>query len=109
MTSIPARTPRARHRSILGAVAVSVLVLAACSSNPSARGVAEDLVVSLDLPDAQERCLLDRLESYGNDELERIGEANRSVDFEQPGVFESEAITPELKKFYDDLKACTGR
>jgi hypothetical protein len=105
----PARSSHTRRRrSLVAATAVAVGALAGCNSTPSALGVAQDLVVSLDLPDAQEQCLLDKLAAYGKDELEALGKANEDVDFDQPGVFEGDAVTPELKQFYDDLTECSA-
>jgi hypothetical protein len=88
------------------AVVAAVLVgLTACTSTPSAKAVAEDFIESIDLDPDQESCMLERLDGYTNDQLEAIGEANVSVDFDDAGAVED--ATPEFQAFVDDLQECT--
>jgi hypothetical protein len=87
-------------------VAVTVLLgLTACTSTPSAKAVAQDYVESIDgLTDAQRECMLEKLDEKTNDELEAIGEANVSVDFDAPDAVEN--ATPEFQTFVADLQEC---
>jgi hypothetical protein len=89
------------------AVVVAALVaLGACTSTPSAKAVARDFVESIDgLTDAQRECMLDKLDNdYTSDQLEAIGEANVSIDFDSPDAVED--ATPEFQAFVDDLGEC---
>ena len=89
--------------TIAGAVA-AVAALGACSSPPSAKAVALDMVKSLDLPAEQEECLVAKLETYSADDLDQLGEANVSIDFgaEDP-VAQGDA---EYQRFVADLESC---
>ena len=79
--------------------AVAVLGVSACTSDPSARRVAEDLVrtQTQDFPDIEE-CMLGVIKDY---DLNGLGEDALS---ETPGV--SKPALDELKKFEADLVAC---
>jgi hypothetical protein len=92
----------ARPAAVVGAAVL--LGLTACTSTPSAKAVAQDYVESIDLEPEQETCMLERLDNYTNDQLEAIGEANVSVDFDQPGAVED--ATPEFQQFVADLREC---
>jgi ABC-type glycerol-3-phosphate transport system substrate-binding protein len=84
---------------------VAVLGVAACSSTPSAKAVAQDYIESIpNLTDAQRQCMLEKLDGYSDDELEAIGEANLSVDFSQPDAVET--ATPEFQAFVENLETC---
>jgi hypothetical protein len=86
-------------------IAVALLGLGACSSTPSAKGVAEDYVESIDgLNDEQRQCMLEKLDGYSSDELEALGEANVNVDFDQPDAVET--ATPEFQEFVENLNTC---
>jgi hypothetical protein len=84
----------------------AVFALGACTSTPSAKTVAQDFVESIDgLTDAQRECMLEKLDNdYTSDELEAIGEANETVDFDSPDAVEN--ATPEFQAFVDDLGKC---
>ncbi|MET0143841.1 MAG: hypothetical protein ABW328_03520 [Ilumatobacteraceae bacterium] len=99
----------AARRSPLVAVAVGVVALlglGACTSQPSAKAVAEDVVQTLDgLTEAERTCMLDKLDTYSSDEIEQIGEANEDVDFQDTDAVETQGDAA-LQKFVDDLSAC---
>ena len=84
----------------------AIFALAACTSTPSAKAVAQDFVESIDgLTDAQRDCMLEKLDTdYTSDELEAIGEANLTVNFDEPDAVEN--ATPEFQAFVDDLAEC---
>ena len=84
----------------------AVFALGACTSTPSAKAVAQDFVESIDgLTDAQRECMLEKLDNdYTSDELETIGEANVTVDFDSPDAVEN--ATPEFQAFVADLQEC---
>ncbi len=85
---------------------VAVLGLGACTSQPSAKAVAEDVVQSLDgLTEAQRTCMLGKLETYSSDEIERIGEANEDVNFQDENAVATQGDAG-LQKFVDDLSTC---
>jgi hypothetical protein len=96
----------ARPTATVAVAIIALLGLGACSSTPSAKGVAEDYVESIDLTDEQEQCMLDKLDGYSSDELEAIGEANINVDFDQPNAVET--ATPEFQDFVENLNTCMG-
>jgi ABC-type glycerol-3-phosphate transport system substrate-binding protein len=84
---------------------VAVLAVAACSSTPSAKAVAEDYVESIEgLSTEQRQCMLEKLDGYSEDELEAIGNANLDVDFDQADAVES--ATPEFQDFVENLNSC---
>jgi hypothetical protein len=84
----------------------AVLGFGACTSQPSAKAVAQDYVESIEgLTDAERQCMLDKLDNdYTSDQLEAIGDANLNVDFDQANAVASG--TPELQQFVDDLNSC---
>jgi hypothetical protein len=90
----------------ISVLAVLALVgLSACTSVPSTRTVAEEIIqtlegVSQDVKD----CMAERLENnYTDDDLETIGEANPGFNSANPDVPQ----TPELEAFIADLAECT--
>jgi hypothetical protein len=86
----------------LAVAAVSLLGLTACSSDPSAQRVAEDLVntVAADEPEVRD-CMLEVIDGYTNDELQAIGEDANDGD-----AAEQAAAREALDKFEADLAAC---
>ena len=68
----------ALRRTALAAVAVaSVAALGACTSQPSAKAVAKDIVQSIGLPAEQQECMLGVIDDMSESDLDAIGEANR--------------------------------
>jgi hypothetical protein len=95
------------HRVAGFALAVLALAtLSACSSNPSNRQVVRDTIQSLSLPDAQEACMLDRLDGYSDDQLDAIASENENWD---PAEGSSMAEASEsMRLFIADFEECTG-
>lgn len=90
------------RRLSLAALAVGAIgVLGACTSNPSAKAVAKDVVQSIGLPAEQQDCMLEVIDNMSEGEIEALGEAN--VDQAIQGVDDG---TPELQAFMADLEAC---
>jgi hypothetical protein len=90
--------PLARVALAIGGVAV---VLSACSSDPSAKRVAEDLINTLATTDAEKQCMLDVLDGYSTKELEDLGNAvNEGNDADKAAAQE------QLNQFQARLTAC---
>jgi hypothetical protein len=83
----------------LAVAAVAVLGVSACTSDPSAQRVAEDLVRTEagDFPEVEE-CMLDVVGDY---DLNDLGDAANSGDAEA-----SAAANAELDEFQAALEAC---
>lgn len=81
---------------------VAALGASACESDPSAKRVAEDLVKTLtkDQPEVRE-CMLEVIDGYSKDELERIGDDANGGDL----AAQAEA-NEALDRFEADLAAC---
>jgi hypothetical protein len=89
-----------RRSTTIAAFAVAALAVVGCTSQPSAKAVATDIVESLDgLTEAERTCMLDKLDGYTSDELEQIGEANEGISSTSEG-------NAELQQFTADLNAC---
>jgi microcystin degradation protein MlrC len=84
----------------------AVLGFGACTSQPSAKAVAQDYVESIGLEPDEQSCMLGKLDNYTSDELEAIGDANLTVDWDQPSAAAVASGTPELQKLVDDLGTC---
>lgn len=95
---------------------VATLGVSACRSEPSAQRVAEDLINTCmqesnpcELTTAQltgdpavaRQCMLDKVEAYGKDELQKIGDAAANGD-----VAAKAAADDQLKELQDDLESC---
>lgn len=93
----------ARRFSALAALAL--LGLTACTSVPSTRTVAEEIIETLgSVPQEVKDCMTAKLEGYSDDELEAIGEGNPNFNSATDDV----PVTPELQAFIDDLADCNG-
>jgi len=80
----------------------SIGLLAACTSQPSPKAVAKDVVESLpDLTDAERACMLEKIDAMSSDEIERLGEAN-----EGEAITDLDSGTPEMQAFMADLNDC---
>ena len=92
---------RLRPTTLAVAVVASIGLLA-CTSNPSPKAVAKDVVESLpDLTDAERACMLGVIDGMSSDELEALGEAN-----EDEVITNADSGTPELQAFMADLSDC---
>lgn len=90
-----------RPVALLAVAAVSVLGLSACSSDPSAKRVAEDLVNTLAETDAERDCMLDIIDEYGADRLDELGN-----DVNDGDAQEQAAANAALDEFEAELAAC---
>ncbi len=96
------KTSRRPRPLLVASILVAALGVSACESDPSAKRVAEDLVktLTLDQPEVRE-CMLDVLDGYTKDELERIGnDANGGDQAEQAEAREA------LEQFEAELASC---
>jgi len=82
----------------LGGVAV---LLSACSSDPSAKRVAEDLIDTLATTEAEKQCMLDILDGYSTQQLEDLGNAVNEGD-----QAEQTAAQRQLDEFQARLSSC---
>lgn len=93
------------RRIALGVVALAAAVggLSACRSEPSTRRVAIDIIESVEgLTDSERQCMLERLDTYDDGELDRVADGNENVDWDT----DDPQITDELQQFSDDLAEC---
>lgn len=92
----------------LRALAVAVVGLgglAACSSNPSARTVALDVVDAVpNLTDGQRNCLRQKLDGYTDEELSAIAAGNESLTY--GSAFDIERASDDFQTFVADLEEC---
>jgi hypothetical protein len=96
-----------RRRTVAAVVAVLAIgSLSACSSQPGNRRVVSDVIESLQLPDDEEACMLERLEGYSDEELEQIEEDNETWS-PSDGSTMAEA-SEGMRLFIDDFAECTG-
>jgi hypothetical protein len=86
------------RRSLVAIVLAAGLGASACTSDPSANRVAEDLVRTLASTPEQEECMLDVIDEY---ELNDLGEDAGSDNPDVAGPAQE-----ELDRFEDDLRAC---
>ncbi len=75
--------------------------VSACRSEPSARRVADDLINTLATTDAERDCMLAKVDAYGKDELEKIGENAANGDEAAKA-----AANAELDKLQAALESC---
>jgi hypothetical protein len=89
-------------RSLAAVALVALVGVSACTSDPSAKRVAQDLVKTLtqDEPEVQ-ACMLDVIDGYSKEELESIGENAESDNAETKAEADK-----ALAKFEADLAAC---
>ena len=100
------------HRSPLTALAsgvvalVAVVGLGACTSQPNEKAVVTDVVEGLDgLTDTERTCMLEKVDTYTEDELKQLGEANEAADFSGATAADP-AGDAALQKFTTDLNEC---
>jgi len=86
-------------RRVLAVLAVAVVGLSACNSDPGRKRVAEDIIETAfeqgDLTEDERDCMFDRVEAYTEDELEEIAKSAQEAG---PGT--------KLELFEADLAAC---
>ena len=88
--------------------AVAVLGLAACTSNPGPKTVAQDVVDGLtedgEVNASEQQCLQQKLDGYSNDELTAIAAGNEELDYGPD--FDMETATQPFQDFVADLNTC---
>ena len=95
MTAVrPARRP---VRAALALAALAAVGLSACSSAPSAKRVALDMIETLDISESAKACMTQKVEDYPEGDLEKIAELADNGDAE--GL-------KQLNQFSDDLATC---
>ncbi len=80
---------------------IATLGVTACSSKPSAKRVAEDLINTLAETDEERDCMLAKVDQYSKDELQEIGENAESGD-----EAAKTAANAELDKLQAELESC---
>jgi hypothetical protein len=99
-------------RSSVAALAVAAVgLLGACTSQPSARAVAEDVVEALneegELTNEQRDCLLEKIDGYTDEQLAAIGSPeNQAINYTQPSAVEQ--ASPEFQEYVENLSECMG-
>ena len=95
------KAPRLLRPSAALAVALlAVGGLTGCSSTPSAKRVALDMIDTLDISASAKACMVDKVEGYTTEELDKIAEL--ADEGNQEGV-------AQLQEFEADLATCTAR
>jgi hypothetical protein len=97
-----------RRRVVSACVAVVALgALSACQSQPGNRRVVRDVIESLQLPAAEEACMLERLEGYTDDQLDDIAAENENWDPAGQGDTPEDA-SEGMRLFIADFEQCTA-
>lgn len=76
---------------------IGLIGLTACTSDPSPKRVAEDLVKTLAETEQEEECMLGVIDGYSSDELRELGEAVNEGNLD---------AVAELGQYQADLEAC---
>jgi hypothetical protein len=97
---------RPRRAVVVGLSVLALATLSSCASKPSARQVVRDTIQSLQLPEAQEACMLDRLEGYSDDQLEAIADENENWDPAEGSTMQQ--ASESMRLFIADYEECTG-
>jgi len=96
------------RRSPLTACAVAsvaVIGLGACTSQPSEKAVVKDVIEGLaGLSETERTCMLDKVDTYSEDELKAIGEENEAIDFNDPDAVDQG--TEAFQNYVADLNSC---
>src|SRR4051794_38712922 len=71
--------------AVAGTAAVAALGLLGCTSNPSTKAVAKDIAQSIGLPEAQQDCILAKIDAMSDDELKRLGADNKDATITSAG------------------------
>ena len=89
---------------------LALATLSACSSKPSARQVVRDTIGSLEangyLDEAQQACMLAKLEGYSDDQLDNI--ANENENWNPAGGSTMEQASPSMQLFIADYAGVHG-
>jgi hypothetical protein len=96
-----------RSRLAVAGIAVAAFGLFGCTSNPSTKAVAKDMVQSITvpggsrLPQAQQDCMLDVIDKMSDDELKKLGADNENATFTSDG-----GGNAAMQAFIDELQGC---
>ena len=74
-----------RTRLAVAGIAVAALGLFGCTSNPSTKAVAKDMAQSIGLPQAQQDCILAKIDEMSDAELTKLGADNEGATFTSDG------------------------
>lgn len=80
---------------------IAAMGVSACTSQPSAKRVAEDLINTLAETDEERECMLAKVDAYSKDELQDIGD-----DAESGDEAAKAAANEELDKLQAELESC---
>ena len=97
-------TRRSRGAKLVALVGVVALAASACTSDPSAKRVAQDLVNTLlaaDEDKEQRECMLEKIDGYTKDELEDI-----SKNADEAAATQNVGEISDIQKFQNDLESC---
>ena len=98
-----------RTRLAVAGIAVAALGLLGCTSNPSAKAVAKDMVQSITvpggalLPQAQQDCMLAVIDTMSEDQVKKLGADNLDATFTAEGGGDA-----AMQDFINQLQACEG-
>ncbi|MFK8026207.1 MAG: hypothetical protein AB8G26_19790 [Ilumatobacter sp.] len=99
------RSARSRTRLVSAAAAVALLALTACTSDPGAKRVAEDIVEGEfeqgSISESERDCMLEVLDPYSQDELEQI-----AADLDNADASTSSEAEADLADLQAQLTAC---
>jgi hypothetical protein len=97
-----------RTRLVLAATALAATgLLGACTSQPSAKAVAKDMVQSITLPngsllpESQQACMLAVIDKMSSDQVKKLGNDNRGATFTAEGGGDE-----AMQAFIEELQAC---
>jgi hypothetical protein len=85
--------------------ALALVSLSACSSRPGNRRVVSDVIESLQLPQQQEDCMLEKLDTYTDDQLDQIADDNENWDPAEGSTMED--ASEGMLQFIADFEQCT--
>jgi hypothetical protein len=91
-----------KTRLAVAAVAlVATGVLGACTSQPSTKAVAKDVVQSIGLPQEQQDCMLAVIDKMTDDQLKKLGADNLNATFTSSGGGDA-----AMQAFIKQLQEC---
>ncbi len=103
VSSLGEEPPTRRSRRALAVAVIGLLALAACTSDPGPKRVAQDIIKaeSLANPELDEQCLLDQLDNYTNDQLVEIADG-----LQRENSADQAAAEEALVQYTADLESC---
>ena len=96
-----------RSRLAVAGIAAAALGLLGCTSNPSTKAVAKDMVQSIRTPDGnllpqvQQDCMLAVIDKMSDDQLKKLGATNENATFTAEG-----GGNAAMQAFIDQLQEC---